>query len=141
MLNYELRRYDGILVLMPDGALEAFDFETLGRHVDAYLEQNGMLHGVMIRAKAFPGWKNFGALLAHLTFVRKHHQQIAKVAVVADGAVAKIMPHIASHFIHADIKHFEYSDEEAAWDWLMESNRAQTRTAASSESMNSRCQT
>ena len=130
MLNYELRRYDGILVLMPDGALEASDFETLTRHVDAYLEQNGILHGILIRTKAFPGWKNFGALVAHLKFVKRHHQQIEKVAVVADGAVAKVMPHIASHFIHAGVRHFEQSDEDAAWDWLMEQSGAQTRTAA-----------
>ena len=130
MLNYELRRYDGILVLMPDGALEASDFETLTGHVDAYLGQNGMLHGVLIRAKAFPGWKDFGALLAHLKFVKRHHQQIEKVAVVADGAVAKVMPHIASHFIHAEVKHFKHAHENAAWDWLMEQSGAQTRTAA-----------
>jgi hypothetical protein len=130
MLNYELRRYDGILVLMPDGALEASDFETLTNHVDAYLEQNGMLHGVMIRAQAFPGWKDFGALLAHLKFVKRHHQQIEKVAVVADGAIATVMPHIASHFIHAEVKHFKHPDENAAWDWLLEHSRAQTRTAA-----------
>lgn len=130
MLNYELRRYDGILVLMPDGALEASDFETLTRHVDAYLEQNGILHGVMIRAKAFPGWTNFGALVAHLKFVKRHHQQIEKVAVVADSIAATIMPYIASHFIHAGVRHFEQSDEDAAWDWLLEQSGAQTRTAA-----------
>lgn len=129
MLNYELRRYDGILVLMPDGALEASDFETLTHHVDAYLEQNGMLYGVMIRAKAFPGWKDFGALLAHLKFVKRHHHQIEKVAVVADSTAATVMPHIGNHFVHAGVKHFKQSDEDAAWDWLMEQSRAQTRTA------------
>jgi hypothetical protein len=58
MLSHDLQRDSGILVLMPDGPLEATDFETLAAHVDAYLEQNGMLHGVLIKAKAFPGWKN-----------------------------------------------------------------------------------
>lgn len=130
MLNYELRRFDGILVLMPDGALEASDFETLTRRVDAYLGQNGMLHGVMIRANAFPGWKNFGALVAHLKFVKRHHQQIEKVALVADSIAATIMPHIASHFIHAGVRQFEPSDEDAAWDWLMEQSGTRTRTAA-----------
>ena len=124
MLNYELRRDQGILVLTPDGALEASDFKTLTSHVDAYLEQNGMLHGVMIRAKAFPGWKDFGALLAHLKFVKRHHQQIEKVAVVADGAAATLMPHIASHFIHAEVKHFELGHEDAAWAWLAEHSDA-----------------
>ncbi len=128
MLNYELRHHDGILVLMPDGALEARDFETLTSHVDAYLEQKGMLRGVMIRAKAFPGWKDFGALLAHLKFVKRHHHQIERVAVVADSTAATVMPHIANHFVHAGVKHFKQSDEDAAWTWLLEQNRGQTRT-------------
>lgn len=38
MLNYELRRDEGILVLTPDGALEASDSKAPTSHVDAYLE-------------------------------------------------------------------------------------------------------
>ena len=89
-----------------------------------------MLRGVLIRAKSFPGWKDFGALLAHLKFVRGHHQRIGKIAVVADGAVANIMPQIGSHFIHAEVRHFDFACEDAAWDWLRQSGDAQMRPAA-----------
>ena len=130
MLGHDLQRTEGILVLTPDGPLEASDFTTLASQVDAYLEQHGTLHGVMIRAKAFPGWKDFGALLAHLKFVKRHHQKVEKVAVVADGAFATVMPHIASHFIHAEVQHFDYAQESAARNWLLESSRGETRTAA-----------
>ena len=131
MLNHDLQRDKGILVLKPDGPLEASDFTTLASHVDAYLEQNGTLHGVLIHAERFPGWKNFGALIAHLKFVKDHHQKIGKVAVVASGGFAAVMPHIASHFVHAQVKHFDYADENDAWKWLMEgSSNPQMRTAA-----------
>ena len=130
MLNHDLRHDDGILMLNPEGPLEAADFTTLACHVDAYLEQNGTLRGVLIRAKSFPGWKDFGALVAHLKFVKEHHQRIEKVAVVADGAFATIMPHIASHFIHAQVQHFEPAREDAAWDWLRQSGTTQIRSAA-----------
>ena len=46
MLNHDLQQDEGILVLRPEGPLEAADFETLAAHVDAYLEQNGTLHPV-----------------------------------------------------------------------------------------------
>ncbi|HZM48581.1 MAG TPA: STAS/SEC14 domain-containing protein [Burkholderiales bacterium] len=118
MLSHDLRRDDGILVLMPDGPLEAADFETLAAHVDAYLEQHGMLHGVMVKARAFPGWKDFTALLAHMKFVKGHHRRIEKVAVVADGGVLAVMPHIASHFLKAEVRHFDYDHEDAALEWL-----------------------
>ena len=107
MLNHELRQDDGILVLHPEGPLEAADFTTLTSEVDAYLERHGTLRGVLIRAKSFPGWKDFGALLAHLKFLKEHLQRIEKVAIVADGAMANIMPNIANHFVHAQVQHFD----------------------------------
>ena len=130
MLSYDLQQDKGILVLKPEGPLEAADFATLASHVDAYLEQHGTLRGVLIRAKSFPGWKDFGALLAHLKFVREHHQRIEKVAVVADGAFATIMPNIGKHFVHAQVQHFDLAREDAAWDWLRQSGKAELRPAA-----------
>ena len=124
MLNYELRHDEGILVLHPEGPLETADFTTLASQVDTYLSGHGKLRGVLIHAKSFPGWKDFGALLAHLKFVKEHHQRIEKVAVVADGAIANIMPNIAKHFVHAQVQHFEFTREDAAWDWLEQSGNA-----------------
>lgn len=51
MLNHELRHDDEILVLNPEGPLEADDFTTKARQVDPYLEQHAKLRGVLIRAK------------------------------------------------------------------------------------------
>jgi tRNA U38,U39,U40 pseudouridine synthase TruA len=130
MLNYDLQEDTGILVLKPEGKLEAADFTTLASRVDAYLEGHDILHGVLIHAKAFPGWKDFSALLAHLKFVRRHHQRIEKIAVVADGGFATVMPNLASHFVHAQVRHFELEREDAAWDWLAQIGTVQARSAA-----------
>jgi hypothetical protein len=130
MLNYELRQDEGILVLHPEEPLEAADFTTLASEVDAYLERHGMLRAVLIRAKSFPGWKDFGALLAHLKFLKKHLHRIEKVAVVADGVIATLMPNIAQHFVHAQVQHFALAREPAAWVWIKQSGNAQMRPAA-----------
>jgi len=130
MLNYELRYDDGILVLKPEGPLEAADFRTLASHVDAYFDRHGTLRGVMLQVRVFPGRKDFGALVAHMKFVRLHHRRIEKVAIVADGGVATIMPQIANHFLHAQVKHFDLAHEVAAWSWLMSCGQARMRTAA-----------
>ena len=130
MLSHDLRRDDGILVLKPEGPLEAADFDTLAAHVDAYLEQNGVLHGVLIESKTFPGWKDFSALLAHLKFVKGHHRRIEKVAVVAGGGFANVMPHMASHFIKAEVRQFDPSHQDAAWKWLTSGRENPARTAA-----------
>ena len=130
MLNHELRYDDEILVLNPEGPLEAADFTMVADIVDAYLDQHGALRGVLIHAKSFPGWKDFGALLAHLKFVKEHHQRIEKVAIVADGAFANIMPYIANHFIHAQVRHFDLVREDDAWGWLRQTGNAQISSAA-----------
>ena len=101
MLNYDLRFDDGILVLEPDGPLEAADFATLAYHVDNYLDRHGVLHGV-----------------AHLRFVRDHHRKIEKIALVSDSSVATAIPRIANHFIRAHIRHFDPVREDEAWAWL-----------------------
>lgn len=118
MLDYELQHVEGILVLHPEGPLEAADFATLAGQVDNYLDGHGRLCGILIHAKSFPGWEDFGALLAHLKFLKDHLKRIEKVAVVADGAIANIMPNIANHFVHAQVQHFDFDRENAAWDWL-----------------------
>jgi hypothetical protein len=127
MLSPELRHSDAILVLNPEGSLEAADFTTLVGPVDAYLKQQGKLRGVLIRAKSFPAWKDFGSLLSHLNFFKTHHRGIEKVAVVADGAFATIMPNLANHFVHAQVQHFDFSHEDAAWDWLRKSDNVPIR--------------
>jgi hypothetical protein len=123
MVEYELQRAEGILILRPQGRLEAADFENLAREVDPYIEANGKLHGLLLDAEAFPGWQNFAALVAHLRFVRDHHRKIEKVAVVSDSTVLSVAPKIASHFVQAEVRHFPHNQRDAALAWLRGENK------------------
>jgi len=118
MLKYELNRAENILIIMPSGPLESSDFEKLIQEVDPYINEKGKLNGLMIYAKSFPGWDNFAAFLSHIKFVKNHHQKIKKIAAVTDGTILSIMPQVASHFIQAEVRHFEYADKDAALNWL-----------------------
>jgi hypothetical protein len=118
MIDHELLKTEGILVLRPRDRLEAADFEKVAQEIDPYIEANGKLHGLMIDAATFPGWKDFAALVAHLRFVREHHRKIQKVAVVTDSSFLAVAPKIASHFVQADLRHFSHSQTEEALSWL-----------------------
>ena len=118
MLNYELNRTEGILILKPMGPLESTDFEKLAREVDPYIIENGTLNGLMIYIKSFPGWDNFAAFLSHMKFVKNHHQKIKKIAAVTGSGFLSIMPQVANHFIRADVRHFDYDDKDTALNWL-----------------------
>jgi len=121
MITHELLRDKGILIVKPEGPLEQTDFEALAKEVDPYIEAQGQLNGLLISAKGFPGWKDFAALVSHLRFVKSHHQKIRKVAAVTDSGFLSILPHIANHFVNAEVKHFDYPDKDRAIAWLSES--------------------
>jgi SpoIIAA-like len=118
MVNYDLLPDEGILVIRPESSLEAVDFQKIAAEVDPYIEAHGKLHGVMIDAESFPGWKDFAALVAHLKFVKGHHRNIEKIAAVSDSSFLAIAPTIASHFVQAEVRHFGHSQKEEALAWL-----------------------
>jgi len=118
MLDYELHRAEGILILKPGGPLESTDFEKLVRDVDPYIGEKGKLNGLMIYVKSFPGWDNFAAFLSHMKFVKNHHQKVKKIAAVTGSGFLSIMPQVANHFIRAEVRHFDYDDKDAALNWL-----------------------
>src|SRR6476659_11027235 len=120
MLTHELLRDEGILILQPQGPLQAGDFTSLATVVDPYLEEHGTLRGIMVDAQSFPGWDSFAALVSHLRFVRDHHRLIGKIAVVSDSAVLSIAPQIAKHFVKAEFRNFSPNDRESALAWLRE---------------------
>jgi len=120
MIQYELNRADGILIVTPIGPLEAADFVKLVREVDPYIEEKGKLNGLMIYTKSFPGWENFAAFLSHIKFVKNHHQKIRKIAAVTEGGFLAIMQQVANHFVQAEVRHFDYSEKDIALKWLKE---------------------
>ena len=124
MLKQNLRRDAEVPVQTPEAPLAAADFTTLASHFGAHPGQNGTLRGILIHEKALRAWNDLGALLAQLQIIKQHHRTIEKVAVVADGGFATVIPFIAGHFIHAQVKHFDHAhDERVAWEWLMGNRR------------------
>jgi len=118
MLRHDLLRDKGILVLTPEGALRAEDFTALAAAVDPYIEEHGGLKGVLLDAPSFPGWEDFAALVSHLRFVRDHHRQVRRIAVVTGSPLLAAAPKIASHFVGAQIRAFDADARAEALAWI-----------------------
>lgn len=118
MLINELMLDEKILVITPDESLKTTDFDRLSKEVDSHIEAKGTLNGLMICSESFPGWENFKALISHIRFIKDNNHLIKKVAAVTDSEFLSVLPRVASHFFHAEIKHFSYKDKEVAFDWL-----------------------
>jgi SpoIIAA-like len=58
-------------------------------------------------------------VVTHFRFVRDHHKQIKKVAVVTDSALGDVAEHLMSHFVSAEIRHFPAGQIEPARQWIM----------------------
>ena len=121
MVTFELLKDKGILVVTPHGLLAAEDFANLAKAVDPYIEEKGKLNGLMLcPGDRFPGWENFAAMLAHFKFIGRHHRKIKKVAAVTDSKFLTIAPKVASHFVSAEVRHFDSNEKEKAMEWLEE---------------------
>jgi hypothetical protein len=118
MLSHKLLLPEGILVLEPDAPLQAADFEGLAHEIDPYIAEHGKLQGLMIHARAFPGWANLDAFLAHMRFIESHHQKIHRLAVVTNSSLLTEVPKIAAHLVRVEVKQFPESAYEDALRWL-----------------------
>lgn len=118
MIQAELLRDKGILIITPQGALTADDFRKVASLADPYIAEKGSLTGLLIRAPSFPGWDSFAALVEHMKFVRGHHRQIARVAAVTDSGFIKVARVVATHLAHPDIRQFGSDEEARAVAWL-----------------------
>lgn len=120
MLKMDMDRQLGIVVLEPTGPLSKSDFVEAAKVVDPLIEEQGKLSGLIIHTKDFPGWDSFGALAGHLKFVRNHHKDLSRVAIVTDSAFGDFAETIASHFVSAEIRHFGFSQLDSARSWILD---------------------
>lgn len=118
MIEFNFHGEDGVLMIHPQSSLEAEDFKMLTAFVDPIIERNEKLNGIMISADHFPGWKDLAGFVSHFRFVKDHHKNVKRVAMVGDGAFVTILPEIAKHFVNAEVKHFDHNDKQEALHWL-----------------------
>jgi hypothetical protein len=131
-MTHRLEPASGVLVVEVAAPLRAQDFDALAATADAWLATHEVLAGVVVHAREFPGWENFASMLRHLRFVRDHHRQVRRVALAADGTLADLAPHLAEHFVRAEIKRFAHDRIDTALAWAGESGPEPTTKAGSS---------
>ncbi len=118
MIDASLDREKSVLHVRPSGRLRKEDFDQLAGVVDPFIEETGGLNGLIIETERFPGWEDLGAAVGHFCFVRDHHREIRKVALVTDSPLGSAAENIGSHFVSARIRHFPAGRIEEAKRWV-----------------------
>ncbi len=106
-----------VLVVEIEQPLRTQDFDDLALTVDSWLGTHAALAGVVIHAREFPGWENIGGLIRHVRFIRDHHRKVRKLALAADSKAAALVPQLANHFVHAEVRRFAYDELDDALAW------------------------
>jgi hypothetical protein len=119
MIDHTLDTTHSILLVHATKPFEQGDFAELAKTVDPHIERTGGLAGIVIEAPTFPGWESVGAMAAHFRFVRGHHKNIRKIAVVTDSAMGTVAERLASHFVSAELKRFPAGQVEGAKQWVI----------------------
>jgi len=116
-VSHRLLADRGVLVVEVRQALRAQDFDALAATADGWIDDHGDLQGIVIHARAFPGWENLGGLIRHFRFVRDHQRRVRRVALASDSRLADLVPRLADHFAHAEVRRFGYDalDDAIAW--------------------------
>lgn len=133
-VSHRLIPESGVIVVEVKQALRAQDFDALSTTADAWIESHGSLQGLVIHAREFPGWENFGSLLSHMRFVRDHHREVKRIAFAADSKLAGVAPILGDVFTRAEVKSFSYDDLDIAIAWA--SKPATARTASPQSTVN-----
>ncbi len=120
MIDVELNETEGVVIVQPETmhGLTEDDFKNLTNVVDGYLKDHDALRGLVIVAKSFPGWADFKAFTSHFRFIRDHHTEVRKIAVVSNSPLLSAAPHLVDHFLNARVRSFDASDLEAAKAWV-----------------------
>jgi SpoIIAA-like len=126
MLRIDIMRDKAIVIITPDGKLEAADFNRLAAEVDPIIAANGKLNGVMVHAAAFPGWADLDAFRAHVRFIKARRRNIRRVAVVSDSALLRLAPAVARLVVAAEVRHFPFAEKARALAWLEENASEKT---------------
>lgn len=108
----------GVLQIDVDHPLRAQDFDAVALLVDPWIEAHGRLAGIVIHARAFPGWENLASLLRHLRFVRDHQANVERVALAVDGELVRLIPGVAEVFVKAEVRAFGFDAVDAATHWV-----------------------
>ena len=107
----------GVVVVDVDEPLRTQDIEELATVVDGWLAEHPTLHGLVLHARAFPGWENLSGLVRHLRFVVGHHRQVDRLGLAVDGSLAAVAASVAELVAHPQVRRFSFDELPAATAW------------------------
>lgn len=94
--------------------LQTDDFLQLAPKVDTLIRKHGKVR-LLLDASKFNGWENIAAFDKHMGFVKSHHNNIERVALVAGHAWQHWVAGALKMFVHPEIRVFDKICDARNW--------------------------
>ncbi len=128
-VTHRLLTDPGVVVVSVEKPLRVQDFEEVARTVDAVVDSQGQLTGLVVHTRRFPGWQNVAGLVGHIRFVLAHRAKVRRLAIATDSKIATLAPWLERVARGPRVRGFSYGALETAIRWASERPEA-TRIVA-----------
>ncbi|MBN1909379.1 MAG: STAS/SEC14 domain-containing protein [Pirellulales bacterium] len=120
MLDFTIDKTTGIVTATASGQLTEADVDKLTPAVDEVIAQQGSIR-VLLQLVDFHGWEDRHAAWDHVTFVKHHHRNVERIAIVGDRKWEQWLATLARPFVHATQRYYDESQLDEARQWIHES--------------------
>ena len=100
------------------GMLTDEDYQTLVPQLEKIIEETGAL-SMLMEFEDFHGWEPKAAW-DDFKFAIKHGKDLERLAIVGDKAWEEWIAKLSKPFTTAEVKYYDTSQIEEAWEWLKE---------------------
>lgn len=107
----------GVVVVEVVEPLRVRDVEDLATVVDGWLSEHSTLPGLVLHARAFPGWENVSGLVGHRRLIIGHQRHLDRAALAVDGPLATVAATVAELVAHPQVRRFTFDELYAAIAW------------------------
>ena len=100
------------------GRLTDSDYKTFLPQIEDLIEQHGSIR-LLVDMEGFDGW-DLHAAWDDFTFGMTHWHHFDKMALLGDATWERLSAKAADVLMRGDVRFFELSERDAAWDWIRE---------------------
>jgi hypothetical protein len=118
MIDTTLLKSAGVLIVAPTGPISDADISEWRAALAGHLEQNAEVKGLLVDAKAFPGYTEASAFFGHLGIIRDFHSKIDRLALVTDMVMASFAETFGKFMLGVEARRFPAGERDKALAWL-----------------------
>ena len=107
-----------ILRIVAPRKLYAEDFQQITPDIDSFISQHGKIR-LLIDVSSFHGWNDAAALLKHIQFIKDHHRNVERIAVVGARSWQHWVIGVVRMIVHPEVRAYDGSQQSEAMGWIV----------------------